>query len=92
MSDYNSYIKKLYKTSANEWYHVEGYIDIMYHDMPISFMFEDFGKNVTSNQDCLIDNLIMASAHGPKEYNIGVHSHLYPCFMVLSFDYDLYDG
>lgn len=45
-------------------------------DMPYNIMLEDAGSGVTdanTNNNCLVDNVIVASTHGPVEYNIGAH-------------------
>lgn len=39
----------------------------------MTFLFEDYGKYVATNPECFIDNLMVASSHGPLEYNTGAH-------------------
>lgn len=64
--------------------------------MPYQILIEDYdtGGPISSNSDnnCYVDNIILASTHGPMDYNIGAHQFVYPTFMILSHDYTGFDG
>lgn len=79
-------------TPGTSWGHFESEYTGVEYNRPYNFMFEDFSTTISASGNCKLDNIIISSTHGPLEYNIGAHKYIYPTFMILSHDYDGFNG